>query len=196
MKPAILVIDIQNDYCSPKGKIALIAKRDVTPNFKLLKPLQKFLDEARSLRVQIIWTQMTETGEKIPANMKKKIDELGDIKLCKKGSWGYDLMLSPGKEDKVFEKFNYDALTDKKILKYLKKFDTLVITGVNTQACVNATISSAFSKGFNIIIPQELVSCPKEFKQTQNGLLKTWAVIYATVKPSKKILEELTKPKR
>ena len=196
MRAALIVIDIQNDYCSPKGKIATMGfHQDVTPVAEMLPKLDSFIKKARKLGLPVIWTQMTEAEDAVPENLQKKIQEKGDIGLAKKGTWGYQLMLPKDEKDKIVEKNSYDAFTSKSLEKILKKthVDTLVITGVNTDVCVDSTLKSAFSKGYDIIVPMELVACPKERAAGHKANLRIWSTIFAKVMPSDEVLSYLTK---
>lgn len=53
-KAAILVIDMQNDFCHPDGWLAHIGV-DVTPARKPIEPLQNLLPVLREKGVPVIW---------------------------------------------------------------------------------------------------------------------------------------------
>lgn len=53
-KTAILVIDMQNDFCHPDGWLAHIGV-DVTPARTPIDPLKNLLPELRNAKVPIIW---------------------------------------------------------------------------------------------------------------------------------------------
>lgn len=53
-KTAILVIDMQNDFCHPDGWLAHIGV-DVTPASKPIAPLNQLLPELRAADVPVIW---------------------------------------------------------------------------------------------------------------------------------------------
>lgn len=53
-KAAILVIDMQNDFCHPDGWLAHIGV-DVTPARKPIEPLQNLLPLLRQKGVPVIW---------------------------------------------------------------------------------------------------------------------------------------------
>ena len=193
MKAALLVIDMQNDYCHPSGKMAKVVKHDISPITKMIPRLNAFIEQAREMKIPIVFTQMTDSANFVPENARRKILELGDIELTKPCTWGYDLLIKPAKGEFVFEKNYPDAMTSKKLVSYLKKnkFDTLIITGVNTHACVDSTVRSAFSLGFNIIVPSDLVACPRKFSQAQKEILKIWQLLFAEVRPSAEVIKEL-----
>lgn len=53
-KAAILVIDMQNDFCHPDGWLAHIGV-DVTPARKPIEPLNNLLPKLRHVNVPVIW---------------------------------------------------------------------------------------------------------------------------------------------
>lgn len=53
-KTAILVVDMQNDFCHPDGWLAHIGV-DVTPARKPIEPLQALLPALREKGVPVIW---------------------------------------------------------------------------------------------------------------------------------------------
>ncbi|MFM6311733.1 MAG: isochorismatase family protein, partial [Dolichospermum sp.] len=53
-KAAIIVIDMQNDFCHPDGWLAHIGV-DVTPAQQPIAPLQQLLPQIRAAGVPVIW---------------------------------------------------------------------------------------------------------------------------------------------
>ena len=51
------------------------------------------------------------------------------------------------------------------------KIKNLLITGVNTAVCVDTTLRTGFTKGYNIIIPENMVSMPKERMYQHNATI-------------------------
>src|SRR3712207_9306943 len=56
-KAAILVIDMQNDFCHPDGWLAHIGV-DVTPARTPIDPLKTLLPELRRVNVPVIWVKI------------------------------------------------------------------------------------------------------------------------------------------
>jgi len=56
--------------------------------------------------------------------------------------------------EKVFVKDISSCFGNKEFTDYIKGEDTLMIVGLQTNFCIDATVKSAFEKGCKIIIPQ------------------------------------------
>ena len=88
---AILVIDIQNDYCSEKGKIAKFRKRDVRPIQRIVPKLIKFIEIARKANTPIIFTRMIEDPKHMNENAKIKFRTAKvPLALCSPKTWGFE----------------------------------------------------------------------------------------------------------
>lgn len=72
--------------------------------------------------------------------------------------------LAPQEGDGVFAKQCYDALTNPKLADELRRggVDTLVLTGTATHICVQNTAADAFFRGYDLVVPEDLVEAPTE----------------------------------
>jgi nicotinamidase-related amidase len=76
-----------------------------------------------------------------------------------KGTYGWQVYdkISPNNNEVIFDK-QYNSAFHKTTLKeYLdsKNIDTIVLVGLQTEYCIDATFKSAFDYGYKIIIPEE-----------------------------------------
>lgn len=69
------------------------------------------------------------------------------------------------------------------------RIKNLIITGVNTAVCVDATLRTGFTKGYNIIISEDLVSMPKERMYQHNATIDIWKTIFAHIEKSDEIIK-------
>ncbi len=74
-----------------------------------------------------------------------------------KGKDGFEIyeQFSPQKNEKVFDKTVNSAFKDSGLLEYLKnkKVKDVVITGLQTDYCIDASVKCAFEHGFNNYVP-------------------------------------------
>ena len=63
-RTALVVIDMQNDFCHPQGWLASIGV-DVTPTCAPVKPLQALLPAARSQGIPVIWLNWGNRPDKL-----------------------------------------------------------------------------------------------------------------------------------
>jgi nicotinamidase-related amidase len=132
MNTALLIIDVQNDYFED-GAMSLIGSDNASENIKLL--LQKFRTENQPvLHIQHIATSPGATffipntiGAEIHANVKPLDDE------------------------KVIIKHYPNSFRETDLLDHLKSLDitNLVICGMMTHMCIDATTRAAKDLGFN-----------------------------------------------
>jgi len=146
MKTAVLVIDMINDFVTGVFKNERATK--IIPNIKRL------LEFSRKQGVPIIYA----TDAHLP-NVDTEFEVWGPHAV--KGSWGAKIIdeLKPEKGDFRVLKRMYSAFqgTDLDTLLRELKIDTLILTGVVTDICIQHTAADAFFKGYRIIVPQDCV---------------------------------------
>ena len=62
--------------------------------------------------------------------------------------------VTPMDEEKVFVKDINSCFGNEEFVDYIKNEDTLMVVGLQTNFCVDATVRSAFERGYKVIIPQ------------------------------------------
>ena len=62
--------------------------------------------------------------------------------------------VTPMDEEKVFVKDINSCFGNEEFVDYIKNEDTLMVVGLQTNFCVDATVKSAFERGYKGIIPQ------------------------------------------
>lgn len=189
---SLLVIDVQNDYCSPEGKLAQYRKLNMTPIQKMIPKLDNFIVEARKVEVPIIWTQMIEDHRYVPENIRLKMESFGKpLDLCTPNTWGYEFyILNPKPNDEIIVKKHYDAFTNPKLKELLKKneTETIITTGVYTSRCVDSTVRRASAEGYNVVIPKDLVAMARQHKEKHKNSLAELDLLFAYVVKSKDII--------
>ncbi|MDW9379438.1 cysteine hydrolase family protein [Chryseobacterium sp. JV558] len=129
---ALLIIDVQNDYF-PGGKMTLEKAEQAGENSK------KVLEYFRKNNLPVIHIQHISDNEGaaffLPDTEGAKINHL----------------VSPKEDEKVVVKHFPNSFRETDLLSYLqsKKIKNLVITGMMTDVCVEATTRAAFDFGFN-----------------------------------------------
>jgi len=146
LKTAVIVIDMINDFVTGVFKSDRAIK--IIPNIKAL------LEYARSQKAPVVYA----TDAHLPG-VDPEFDVWGPHAVA--GSWGADIVneLRPSKEDFRVLKRKYSAFQGTDLDQLLRelKVDTVILTGVVTDICIQHTAADAFSKGYKIIIPQDCV---------------------------------------
>ncbi len=181
MKTALILIDIQNDYFS-NGKMELVGSDSASRNAK--KILEKFRqDNNLIIHIQHISTREGSTfflpntfGAEIHENVKPKNDE------------------------KVIVKHYPNSFRETELLEYLKANDIehLVILGMMTHMCVDATTRAAKDFGYTIDVigdtcatkNLEVNGISVEAKDVQTSFLSALNYFYSNVKTTEEYLRK------
>ncbi len=182
---ALLIIDVTNGCCHPKCEIK---EKKISFNKirKMIPKLKKLISNYRSSGGQVIFVNCTPWKKEYLA---KNIVELYKDPNCEYYSTddsGFSekfFELEPEKDDFVVTKNTYDAFTNPKLDKFLKKrkIRYLAIAGVFGDGCVHSTIQGGFSVGYNFIVLKDLIETSDvEIRQRLLKLLKqyTWPVMF------------------
>ena len=153
---SFVVIDMQNDYCSPGGDfdqrgIPIGPAQGVLPNIRRLR------DAARSRGLFVLYTAMVFDEFTYEDRHHKIVPErMRDRKLCLRGTWGAAVMdeLAPGSGELVIEKCRYSAFynTNLEVLLRNRGITTLILVGVVTNVCVESTARDAWNRDFDVIV--------------------------------------------
>lgn len=173
-KCALIIVDVQNDFCDPKGFFAQNLKSDISQMQAIVPHIQRLIDAAHINGVPVIFTKGSEdvkfrTGPGFRRAIKwEEKDGDGSVN-SERGTFGWEFyQLQPQPEDTVLEKHKWSAFDGKdkdgksldEILKD-KGVQTLVVTGVVTETCVYATVQEAFNRDYFVVVPQESVGSDK-----------------------------------
>lgn len=71
--------------------------------------------------------------------------------------WQIYADVAPNKSELIFEKQYNSAFYKTELREYLesKEIDTIILVGLQTEYCIDATCKSAFDYGYKVIIPEE-----------------------------------------
>ena len=188
---ALLVLDIQNDFCHEKGIFSKLGM-DVKPAQEMVPRLINFIDKIRHYNIPIFYSKQIESDDVSPQNLKNQF-KTGRLKaVCAPNSWGSELYkLKPLSKEQILEKHAYDFLSNTVLRKLLKEkqIDTVILSGINTDVCIDTTLRSAFTLGYNILIPEDIVASMN--REAHKHLLKIFHHFFGAVVKSDDILEFL-----
>lgn len=172
VKSALLVIDMQNDFCHPQGWLAHIGV-DVSPARSPIDPLNQLLPLLRAEKVPIIWLNWgnrpdllnISAGLRHVYNPTGKGIGLGDrlpetnAQVLTAGSWGAAIVdeLIPQPEDIHVDKYRMSGFWDTPLDSILRNLGktTLFFAGVNADQCVLCTLQDANFLGYDCILVQD-----------------------------------------
>jgi len=153
----LLVIDMQNDFCSPDGNMAKTG-RDIRFIQKMIPHLSGLLEICRSAGMRVIFTKMVHSvWTDSPAWVSKL-----NSKNVRQGTWGCEFYqgFEPREEDWVVEKHRYSAFisTDLDMVLRASDVDSIIVTGVNSDQCVDATAKHAFQMDYYVFLVKDCIA--------------------------------------
>ncbi|MEI7024288.1 cysteine hydrolase family protein [Paenibacillus sp. y28] len=171
-RTAILVIDMQNDFCSEGGWLDHIGA-DYKTLQSPVEPLNKLLPVLRSAKVPVVWVNWGNRPDRSnlsPSvlhvyNMDGESTGIGKplpgsgSKVLEKDSWSAAIIddLKPEPQDIRVDKYRMSGFWDTPLDSILRnlRVDTLLFTGVNLDQCVMATLQDAVNLGYDAILLQD-----------------------------------------
>ncbi len=168
---AFLVIDIQNDNCSPKGMAALNG-RDISRARQIIPNVKTVLAEARRLGLLIIFMRMTESKNGIlesdpvfrrVAKTTASVDLAGYLM---EGTWGNEVLdeLEPRPNERQMIKYRSSSFIGTPLELLLKNsgIKAAVIVGVVTEGCVETTVRDLDQYGYYPVVLSDCVASRRE----------------------------------
>ena len=209
---ALLVIDMQNDFCHPEGVHARskeqLAKIGLTPELigKITPRVAELLAAARRAGLYIVHTQVIRDPEIdgvdrvhciVPRTFAVYTNTVGEPSIVP-GSWGADTIdeLKPLSGEYVLAKPSFSAfyMTNLEMKLRRKGITTVIIAGTVLYACVLHTAFDAYSRDFDVIMVEDAVSTwSPELKQPT---LRIVDLILGTVRPAQEVIAALEAKQR
>jgi len=159
---ALLVIDMQNDFCAAGGYIDRVIKRDLAACQKVAEPIADLAAAARKAGIAVLWLRANYARDLVPEPMRAKLERQGVADVCcAPASWGADWYgVRPAEGEPVIEKHSYSGFMGTDLHARLQKLKvrSVVFAGVQTQVCVESTLRDAHSFGYYCVVPQDCVA--------------------------------------
>jgi ureidoacrylate peracid hydrolase len=168
---ALVVVDVQNDFCHPDGWLASIGV-DVSPARAIIDPLRRAVPALRRLGVPVVWLDWATRPDRanLPAGVLHVYDPdgrgvgVGSTRptghpVLQAGSWGAAVVdeLAPEPTDVAVGKHRMSGFWDTELDSVLRQLDvtTLLLAGVNADQCVLATLIDAACLGYDVILLED-----------------------------------------
>ena len=196
-KPALLIVDMQNDFVRVGAPMEVPKARDT------ISQHQQLIQDFRKSRLPIIYTRflagpdrrlLWEFSPKLAppilachAGHKRFYDDVHKTLEC------IEIIdeLAPQPEDVVIDKLGYGAFHGTKLDETLRKrgVESLIVTGTVTQICVEETAREAFHYGYKATLVSDAVS--SYLPDLHAATLKNFALKFGWVSNTSEVLQAL-----
>lgn len=195
---AILIIDMQNDFCSPRGTYHRSGK-DLSLIQQMTPRLQKLIREARKHRILLVFIKNVTLKNGLsdsPAWLYFKDRLVSGREYTLRGTWGCEFIreIQPKKKDVIVEKHRSSAFinTNLDLILRSNKIQTIVVTGVITQGCVESTVrDGAFYDYYVVTVRDCIATYDREIHDSSMKILE----YRSTAVPSEALFEVWEKRK-
>jgi nicotinamidase-related amidase len=168
-RTALLVIDMQNDFCAQGGWVDHLGV-DYTPDRAPIAPLRRLLPPLRAAGVTVVWVNWGNRADlaNMPPNQIHLYKPrgagvgLGDplpgsgAPVLQKDSWAAAVVdeLAPAPDDLRVDKYRISGFWDTPLDSILRNLQirTVLFAGVNTDQCVLCTLQDANFLGYGCVL--------------------------------------------
>jgi ureidoacrylate peracid hydrolase len=171
-KCALLIVDMQNDFCTVGGWLDSRGI-DVSPNREPIEPIRKLVAAFRREKLPVVWVNWGVRKDllNIHPSLRHAHSPRGDepglaepvpgtrSEVIVRGSWGAEVVdeINPGTADIQIVKHRFSAFWDTETDSVLRNLGvkTLLIGGVNMDQCVMTTLEDASFLGYDTILVED-----------------------------------------
>jgi nicotinamidase-related amidase len=171
-RSAIVVVDMQNDFCAPGGWVDYLGA-DRSPERAPIGPLQAILPVLRGAGVPVIWLNWGNRPDRknLPPTTLYVFNADGEglgiggalpgpgATVLEKDSWSAAVVdeLEQLPDDIKVDKYRISGFWDTQLDSILRNLDvkTVFFGGVNTDQCVMHTLTDAHFLGYNCLLVED-----------------------------------------
>lgn len=190
---ALVVVDVQNDFCHPEGACGNRGS-DTSAAVEMVPRLQKLLHEARRIGMQIVFIQTTHDET---TDSEAWLNRRGDLKpgalppvsTCYTGSWGaefYDVEPQPGEPVVIKHRYSAFAKTTLDLVLRTAGVDSLLLTGVATNVCVESTLREGLFHEYHVTLVEDC--CAAYSQELHDTTVKNVAEYFGVVATSDELI--------
>lgn len=167
-RTALLVIDMQNDFCSPGGFGERLGN-DIAPARRIIPAIRQLLEAAREAGITVIHTReghLPDLSDCPPSKLERSRRQgagIGDVgpmgRILVRGEPGHDIVpeLASLKGEPIIDKPGKGAFYRTELEQELqrRKIESLLLCGVTTHVCVHTTLREANDRGYRCLVLED-----------------------------------------
>ncbi|MBT0667476.1 cysteine hydrolase [Novosphingobium profundi] len=192
---ALVVVDIQVDFAAPQGLAATFCD-DLAPIEAVIDRIEELIAAAREAGMTLAFMRVVTRPETDSAALKTLMERRGmpgGEAICRAEGGGADYYrIAPEPGDIEIEKRLFDSFheTDFDAQLRARGIDTLLMTGITTECCVDSTARTAFHKGYNVFLLSD--ACAAYEPHLHTGTLEVLSQNIGLLATSAAVLEVLS----
>lgn len=188
------MIDMQRDFYAAEG-FAARAGKPVGSMQAIVNPINEFANTLRQKGCMILFTQFLSSPTHTPANLQEVAKRNNYNHTCQAGSGGEDFAgITPQTQDIVIAKYSFDGFAGTELLAKLKaaQIENVIICGVRSEICVDATAKRASAEGFRTLVAKDLIATYDNRKSLTEEFIRIFDNYYGIALESQQILAMLS----
>lgn len=207
---ALLIIDMQNDFCL-EGGLLHARGLNITPSRALIPPIREVLIAARKIQMTVIFTREghhPDLSDCLPKMRERMEADGGPVFGSKtplgraviRGEKGHAIVdeLRPIPTEIIVDKPGNSAFfsSDLDFILRNKRIESLVTVGLGTEVCLLSTVRDASERGFDCLILEDCCASLESQERHEAALLlmkmvKMQGVPYSWVSQSGEFIRQL-----
>lgn len=190
----LAVIDVQNDFCSADGALARLGY-DLSPCVAVAAQITNTLPALRDVVSSTNFFRLVYDTTMMSAVQKERLLRGEKPVICDPAGTGTDLFLPTVATDCTFIKHRYSAFSNESFVKMLRigKIETVLVAGVDTHICVEATVRQGYDMGFRMVVLSDLVGTHRREQDAHIQSLARMDRYFGFVAPSQVVIEALSR---
>ena len=189
---ALLVIDMQNDFCHDEGALGKHGY-DVKRVQDIIPRLRRLIAEARGVGMPVIFAravhnQWTDSDVRRERHLNKYRSN------CQEGTWGAEWCgVAPEPGDQVITKHRYSAFinTNLDLILRASGIRTIITTGTSTDACVESTARDGFMLDYYVVFVDDCSGAVTQ--EAHDGALRAIKTHFGIVTQSEDVINALSR---
>lgn len=182
MHAAVLVVDMQNDFCSKGGFIDRLGL-DISPMQRIVPRVRRVVGSAREHGATVVHMKSHFDPVYLLPPMQERLERMGAEPYCVSGTWGAEIIedLTPEQDDVVIVKHRYSGFYGTSLDAQLRErgVKTVLLAGTATNNCVDGTGRDAFYNGYYVVLASDASAVASP--DLHHAALKTAEHAYAVV---------------
>jgi len=196
--PALLIVDMQNAFLDPKGSLPRMGL-DTSRTLRVIEPIKMLRSAFHEAELPVMYLQHIHRADGSDmGRIAEVFPPIRGLGHCFEGTWDAEFIngLQPEGKDTIVKKSRFSGFYKTDLENLLRKLavQTLVVSGIATNICVESTIRDAFFRDYAVVVPREATASFTE--EQEAGAFGNFAFAFAKVLPLEEVLASVKEPAR